>query len=98
VATGAGGFAVLFPWGALIALGVFMACLAVSRFISLSSILAAITLPISAYSLHRSPLLVGVSVVIALFVILRHRANIGRLLAGTENKIGQKKPASPPAP
>jgi glycerol-3-phosphate acyltransferase PlsY len=36
--------------------------------------------------------------VIALFVILRHRANIGRLLAGTENKIGQKKPASPPAP
>lgn len=96
VATGAGGFAVLFPVGALIAFGVFITCLALSRFISLSSILAAITLPIAAYFLQRSPLLVGVSVVIALFVILRHRANIGRLLAGTENKIGQKKPASPP--
>jgi glycerol-3-phosphate acyltransferase PlsY len=96
VATGAGGFAVLFPVGALIAFGVFITCLALSRFISLSSILSSITLPIAAYFLDRSPLLVGVSVVIALFVILRHRANIGRLLGGTENKIGQKKPASPP--
>jgi glycerol-3-phosphate acyltransferase PlsY len=96
VATGAGGFAVLFPVGALIAFGVFITCLALSRFISLSSILSSITLPIAAYFLDRSPLLVGVSVVIALFVILRHRANIGRLLGGTESKIGQKKPTSPP--
>ena len=96
VATGAGGFAVLFPVGALIAFGVFITCLALSRFISLSSIFSSITLPIAAYFLDRSPLLVGVSVVIALFVILRHRANIGRLLGGTESKIGQKKPASPP--
>jgi glycerol-3-phosphate acyltransferase PlsY len=96
VATGAGGFAVLFPVGALIAFGVFSTCLALSRFISLSSILASITLPVAAYFLDRSPLLVGVSVVIALFVILRHRANIGRLLAGTENKVGRQKPTSPP--
>lgn len=56
--------------------------------------LAALSLPISAFVLHRSPVLIGVSLAIALFVVFRHRANLSRLAAGTENKIGHKSAAS----
>lgn len=89
VATGAGGFAVLFPWGALIAVTAFALMLALTRYVSLGSIVAAATLPVSAWLLHRSNLIVGVSLAVAVFVAVRHRANISRLLAGTENKIGR---------
>ena len=90
VATGAGGFAVLFPWGALIALTAFALVLALTRYVSLGSMIAAVTLPVSACLLGRSNLIIGVSAAVALFVVLRHRANITRLLAGTENKLGRK--------
>ena len=93
VATGAGGFAVLFPFGALIALAVWLLAVFGTRYVSVASMLAALSLPISAYFLHRSPVLIGVSLAIALFVVFRHRANLSRLAAGTENKIGHKSAA-----
>ncbi len=92
VATGAGGVAVLFPPGAGIALVVWAVTAGLTRYVSLASMLAAISLPVSAFVLHRSPVLSGVSVAVALFVVVRHRANLARLLAGTENRLGQKKP------
>ena len=96
VATGAGGFLVVFPVGMLIAIGVWLLTLALTRYVSLASILGAISLPISAIVLHRSVVLVSITSVIALFVMLRHRANISRLIAGTESKIGRKSgPSSP---
>ena len=94
VATGAGGFAVLFPLGMLIALAVWLATLGLSRFVSLASILAAASLPVSAL-LFRSPApLLAAAAATSLFVIVRHRANIGRLLAGTESRVGGAKPAA----
>ena len=98
VATAAGGFTVVFPVGAAIALGVFGLTLAASRYVSLSSMLAAVTLVISAVMLGRSLVVVVVTAAIASFVILRHRANITRLLAGTESKVGSKPPAAPSSP
>ena len=95
VATGAGGFLVVFPVGMLIAIGVWIATALVSRFVSLASMLGAVTLPITAFILQRSTVLVTVTALIALFVIFRHRANISRLMAGTESKIGQKAAAAP---
>lgn len=92
VATAAGGFAVLFPLGAAIALGVFGLSLAIFRFVSLSSMLAAVSLVIAAVVLGRSVPVVVVTAAIAGFVILRHRANISRLLAGTESRVGSKAP------
>ena len=92
VATAAGGFAVLFPLGAAIALGVFGLTLAVSRYVSLSSMLGAVSLVIAAVVLGRSVPVVVVTATIAGFVILRHRANISRLLAGTESRVGSKAP------
>ena len=94
VATGAGGFAVIFPYGALIALVVWLGIRFTTRYVSLASILAAVSLPITALFLDPKPVLVGVTAAVALFVLLRHRANISRLLAGTESKIGEK-PVAP---
>jgi acyl phosphate:glycerol-3-phosphate acyltransferase len=90
VATGAGGLFVLFPIGASIALGLWLVVLALTRYASLASMFAAVSLPISAFALHRSALMIGVCGAIAVFVVVRHRANIARLLAGTESKSGQK--------
>ena len=96
VATGAGGFTVLFPLGAGIALVVFATTLAISRYVSLASMLAAASLPFAAFAFTRSPVLTIVSAAVATFVVVRHRANIARLLAGTESKIGQKPVATNP--
>ncbi len=101
VATGAGGFLVLFPFGMMIAFAVFGLTLAVTRYVSLSSMLGAIALAIAAIALKASTVLVGVTGAVALFVLLRHRTNISRLLAGTESKVGQTKSrpsTSPSAP
>lgn len=96
VATGAGGFAVLFPLGMLIALAVWLATLGLSRFVSLASILAAASLPASALLLGSPAPLLSAALATSLFVIIRHRANIGRLLAGTESRVGGAKPAPGP--
>lgn len=96
VATGAGGFLVLFPVGALLAAVVWALTAALTRYVSLASVLAALSLPVLALAFQRSVMLVGVSAGVALFVLVRHRANLSRLLAGTENKIGRKAPSSKP--
>jgi glycerol-3-phosphate acyltransferase PlsY len=95
VATGAGGFLVAFPIGMLIALAIWGATVLLTRYVSLASMLAAASLPITALLMQRSTVLVGVAAAIAVFVIIRHRANISRLLAGTESKVGQKAAAGP---
>jgi glycerol-3-phosphate acyltransferase PlsY len=92
VATAAGGFAVLFPAGAGCALAVFAITLALFRYVALSSMLGAVALAASSLALGRSGLVIGVACGAAGFVILRHRSNISRLLAGTEVRIGRKTP------
>lgn len=94
VATAAGGFAVLFPIGFLIALVVWLVSLFSTRYVSVASMLGAVSLPISAVATRQSRLLVVVCSLVAILVVLRHRANLARLAAGTENKIGSK-PAQP---
>ena len=89
VATAAGGFVVLFPLGALIAAIVWGLTLALTRFVSLASMLAGIALTIAAVVLHTAPLILAACVMVTAFVIIRHRANISRLIAGTENKVGK---------
>ncbi|MBL9199903.1 MAG: glycerol-3-phosphate 1-O-acyltransferase PlsY [Opitutaceae bacterium] len=95
VATGAGGFAVLFPLGMAIALGVFLLTLAISRYVSLSSMLGAASLPFAAFAFKQGSPMISVSAVIAAFVIYRHRANILRIRAGTESKVGRKNAGAP---
>lgn len=98
VATAAGGFTVLFPVGMGIALAVFLLTLATSRYVSLASMAGGVAVAVSAFALRQSLLVAGVAVGAALFVILRHRANLARLLAGTEPRVDRKPPSVDPLP
>jgi glycerol-3-phosphate acyltransferase PlsY len=97
VATATGGFLVLFPLGALVSAAVWAVTAALWRYVSLASMVAAVALPLAAWSLHAPPVVLGVCILVTVFVIVRHRTNVTRLLAGTENKIGAQ-PATPPSP
>lgn len=87
VATGIGTILALAPLAALSTLGVFAVVFATSRMVSLGSILAAIALPVILWGFHTPLPYVGYAVVAALYVIVRHRANIQRILAGKENRL-----------
>lgn len=76
------------PIGAVYA-GVWLAMLALTRISSLSGMAAAAAAPLAAWVIGRIDL-VPVLAGIALLVVVLHRANIRRLLAGTEPKIGSK--------
>ena len=69
---------------------IFVATVWATRFISLGSIMATLALGPIALALGASSAVVGAACVVALLIVFRHRANIGRLLAGTERRIGQK--------
>jgi len=106
VATGFGALAAMWPVLTLpagLAILLWAAILAVSRIMSLASMVAAISIPCSVLvaALAASglagvraavPFLVATGV-IAAFVVWKHRANIARMRAGTEPKVGAKKPA-----
>jgi glycerol-3-phosphate acyltransferase PlsY len=92
VATGAGGFLVLFPLGMGIGFAIFGLTLALSRYVSLASMLAAASLPFAAFAFKQPSPVISMSAMVAAFVIYRHRANLARIRAGTESKVGQEKP------
>jgi glycerol-3-phosphate acyltransferase PlsY len=96
IATALGVFLALVPWVALAALGLFILVVLATRFVSLGSILAAISIPLFTLLLvpTRTPALLLGESLISLLSILRHRANIDRLLHGTESRMGAKKVAA----
>jgi glycerol-3-phosphate acyltransferase PlsY len=89
VATTVGGFAVLLPWGLLAASVVWVAVFFIGRYVSLASILGAVALPLAAWLLGATKPLVVLAVAVAAFVIIMHRSNIRRLLAGTESRFSR---------
>ncbi len=91
VATSAGVLIAWVPMAFLIALGSWLVVLGVSRFVSLASILAALVLPLAVWGTGEPGLMIGIATVISALAIYKHRANIQRLRAGTENRIGKKK-------
>jgi acyl phosphate:glycerol-3-phosphate acyltransferase len=94
VATGLGVFLALAPRAALLALLIFAVIVAATRYVSLGSILATAAFPAILCVLERdsfpAPALL-MATAAALLVIFRHRQNIGRLWAGTENRFGPRK-------
>ncbi len=90
VATALGAFAALAPRAILVALVVFVVVVALTRYVSLGSILSAVVLPFAVWWLSpfvRSTTTVLLIVASCLLIIIRHKDNIGRLLAGTENRF-----------
>lgn len=92
VATALGVFSVLFPKAVLVCLAVFIVVVALTRYVSLGSILAALTFPVAAYFLYRPPAgSLVITSIMALVIVLKHHQNISRLLAGSENRFGASK-------
>jgi len=92
VATAAGGFAALAPLAVLIALGVFVLALALTRRVSAGSLAAAAALPPAVLSTTGSAVFCAGAVMAATLILIRHAGNIRRLLAGTEPpfRLGNK--------
>jgi glycerol-3-phosphate acyltransferase PlsY len=80
--------ALAWPVG-LLACAAWAATAALSRYSSLSGLVAAALSPIFAWSSGR-PDLVILTIALAVLIFVRHHANIRRLIAGTEPRIGQK--------
>ena len=93
VATAVGIFLVLDPLALLGGGLVFLAVVAVTRYISLGSVLAATVAPLLTILLHRPLPLILCSWAIGALIVWRHRDNLQRLCAGAENRFGAKPPA-----
>jgi glycerol-3-phosphate acyltransferase PlsY len=105
VATSFGALCAMWPLltlPVLAAFAVWLVAVAVTRYVSLGSILAAAVLPpaliahlaMNATLAPYAPLLLG-TFALSVLVVWKHRANIGRLLAGTESRIGTRAAATP---
>ena len=75
-----------------LALAIFILVVAITRYVSLGSILGAIAFPVAAYFIQNADWLsLLLAAGVSLIVILKHHQNISRLLAGTENRFGGSK-------
>lgn len=89
VATAAGVFLAIAPWSILVALGVFVLVVKLSGYVSLGSMIAAAVFAGSVPLFYPgSWLRIIAAVAVCGFIVFTHRANIGRLMAGTENRFG----------
>ena len=94
VATAMGAFLGLMPWAVLITLVLYIAIYAVWHYTSLASITSAALFPLIAgvmMSPAQRPLLLPFLIAASLLIIVKHRENIRRLLAGTENRLDLKR-------
>jgi acyl phosphate:glycerol-3-phosphate acyltransferase len=90
VATAAGVFSVLAPVATLMAAATFITTVWITRYVSLGSVVSGAALPALAWVVDAPlPVLVGAAVAAAL-IVQRHRANLARLQAGTERRLGQR--------
>lgn len=91
VATGAGALFFLMPSVASLLLVVFVLVVYKTRYVSLGSIMIAVLFPLLAFFKFGGVATMVVAGVVAILVIYLHRANISRLLGGTESKFGDKR-------
>ena len=90
MATAAGAFAVLTPIALVSASAAFVLAVWVTRYISVGSVIGALTLAIVTFVTDApAPVEIG-SAAAALLILHRHRANIVRVFAGTERRVGQR--------
>lgn len=95
VATALGAFLVIAPQAVLVAGGIFVAVVLVFRYVSLGSIAAVAVFPVIVWLMHEygsAPLAIGFMSLTSLLIIAKHYQNMRRLFAGTENRIGSRRP------
>ena len=98
IATSAGVLVALVPVPLLIILSVWIVAFVLSRYVSLASICASFTLPFASWFVGTSLKLIIVTAALGALAIYKHRANIQRLIKGTESRISLKKPSPSGAP
>ena len=98
VATSAGALLAFLPLPLLCGLAVWGAVFGIWRYVSLASICAAVTIPVATRLITGNPTLTAFTTVLGVAVILKHKANILRLMAGTENRVGRKRADPHPDP
>ncbi|MGL4393283.1 MAG: glycerol-3-phosphate 1-O-acyltransferase PlsY [Fusobacteriaceae bacterium] len=96
VATSLGVFIYLFPMGIFLAAIVFGVTVYFTKYISLASIISSVFLFIISFVVPATSnvpkyMMIILTLIVAAFIIYKHRANIERLRSGTENKFGTKK-------
>lgn len=90
VATAVGAFAAIAPRAVLVSLAVFIVLVAITRYVSLGSIVGSAAFPLAAYWLYpimRNTIVMSLVGLCSLLIILRHQANIRRIVAGNENRL-----------
>ena len=93
VGTTAGAFLALAPQSLTICIGIWIIMLLLTRIVSLASMVAAVLLPVSVllsdrlFGTDTHPLVLVLSILVALLVMYKHRPNIRRLREGSEKKI-----------
>lgn len=90
VATGLGIFVYLMPLATLSAAVVFALAMAITRYVSIGSMLAAISLPLFGTLFKITPAYIYAAVIVALLIVWKHKDNIQRLMGGTESKFLKK--------
>lgn len=88
VAVAAGVFAVLAPIATTVAASVFLLVVWISRVISLGSVAATVTLPSAALITGASRSVVAAAMGTGALILFRHRANLRRIVRGTERRMG----------
>jgi glycerol-3-phosphate acyltransferase PlsY len=96
IATSAGVLLGWMPLTLAIVLAIWLLVFAVSRYVSLGSIAAALALPFAAWATRGSPRMIGIAALVGGLAVYKHRSNIRRLMNGTENRFGSRnRPAVP---
>jgi len=90
IATSAGVLMALVPLALLIILAVWILLFALTRYVSLASICAAFALPFAAWLTRQSTAMKILTAAVGALAIYKHKANIQRLIQGTENRFGAK--------
>jgi len=90
VATALGVFLYFAPSVILVEIVIFVAVVGIWKYVSLGSLIAAAALPLLLLLFAKKPVVL-LSIAFALLIFIKHKANIQRLLNGTENKFGTKK-------
>ena len=88
IATSAGVVAGLVPWALLIILSIWIILFALTRYVSVGSLAASFTLPFATWLTTKNWTLTAVTGAMGALAIYKHKANIRRLLNGTENRVG----------
>jgi glycerol-3-phosphate acyltransferase PlsY len=92
VATGLGSFILIAPKSVLVAAGIFVAAVIITRYVSLASILAVGSFPLLVCEFRaygNGAITLACMIITSLLIVVRHHENMRRLLAGTESRVGR---------